>query len=449
MDTSEKADFIQLSKNEVIRRLYSLNKELAFILYQRLNRRKLDAIASMLGIAERTVEEYSSSLNDTFHAKKRNRDDLAQKTYYLMDKYVPKETTWSEWNWPTQNLEDDFLKLPPEPDIKGLEEKAKEKSEAPTEEKKEEPQIKPKDGKPAEEAPYPVEGTPFELKPENITDQGSWQEIIKEIALNRTYQIIAFGVLVFLIFVFIVTRGTPPQFSPSNTPGNTVAALVNTETPTVTLTSTPEPTATIIPTYASTLTSAPTSTPEPTETPTNTSTPEPTFTPTVTPTPEDILLSDDFSKDFSNWKVYNPDKAFLADGQFVSGNFYGTWISTNIEAKNFKITVVTNGGATGTSGVIIAPAFVDPNNYFGFRTNFCDRDWRVNKNNRVQVLTNFDKQCFEKLTVEITVMGNNMDVQINGIEIGSALNNQISSGKLGLMADSYGKIDSVKVIRLP
>lgn len=272
--------------------------------------------------------------------------------------------------------------------------------------------------------------------------ENSQQPIITLIDRRRVFRLLGILLVIIaslIIIILILLRFRIPQ----------IPLIFATRTPenTATPSFTPTTKATITATATFTQTPSPTFTGTSTSTFTSTFTSTPTYT--ATATPETILFEDDFLHGLGKWTIYDTNHAFTGDGWFFSDSFRGVWISTAITATNFKISAIIDGGGTGLPGIVISPAFTDPNNSWWFISNACDRGWTVKLNNQEKILSSYERECFDAGALyEIIVEDGTMTAYINHIKIGSTYNDKVPFGKIGLWV-GMGKIGQVKVISYP
>lgn len=250
------------------------------------------------------------------------------------------------------------------------------------------------------------------------------------------------GILLILLASFWIFRHNQLQTVPTSTIGiidqatNTLRAPSQSaeQLPTLTLTN-PMIQAT------ATLSVTPSITPNPTDTP--------TITPTFTQTPS-ILFSDDFSSGFSKWTVFSPKDAAIIDNKFTSTNARGTWIAVTLpNLNNFEIEIHGSALSTGVTGIIVSPAFVDPSNFLGFRTNVGDRNWEIFRKGGISFATDLERNgFFEEMDIVVKVINKNIQVTINGVNMTSFYNDKIPFGIIGLFCDTVGKIAKITISEL-
>jgi len=412
-----------MNYNETLQILLSLSREESFVLFWKLEGEVHKTISHRINLSEDSVQKISSSIYERFGFKGRKWKKVRDLTITIMRR-VAAPSAWMDWVWPTQSLLDEAR-------ANAIEQVT------PPEARSQEP-IAPKNTQPEPHAEQPSL-FPYPVSPESL------QQKFERWAREPKYQIIAFIVFMILLCIvgaLIATRNHP-LFPPRPT-----RTATNTLLPTSTFTRVP-PTQTSSRTATLTKTLFISKTPTPSKTTTDTSTPTITYTFTPSATPEIILFEDDFSHGLGKWTVYDPNHAFTGDGWFLSDSYSGVWISAEINATNFKISAIVNGGGTGLPTIVISPAFTDPNNSWWFISNSCDRGWKVKINKQERDLTSYERQCFEEGALyEIVAEDGTLTAYINHIKIGSTYNDKIPFGKIGLWV-GMGKIGQVKVISYP
>lgn len=381
-----------MDSRETLNKLANLTREESFVLFWKLREESHQQIALRLDLGIDRVQQFSTSCYRKFGLSGRQWIQLRDKTKIIMAQ-VAHSSEWKDWEWPTKQLLDKLS----EPDDQATQQQVQ---------------------------PQP---------PPQINWQVPWQDQVKEIALNKTYQLLAFGVLVLIVAGIFVGgrffRNPLAQFVPTETIRDTLEAFPSSTVTLILPSATNQPFETI------------TSTPEPT------STPSPTSTATITSTPEDVFVFHDFSDGPGPFEAADPDKVTIVNGLFTGGS----WISIPCELKNFQIEVKGSASTTGTgSGIYIAPAYIDPMNNILFRTNYLEREWRHRENNPSgwELSGTSISPLDPEMTIIATVIDSNIEIKINGVNMSSAFNNKVEFGRIGFFAE-YAGIKSIKIIELP
>jgi hypothetical protein len=381
-----------MNSRETLTILASLTREESFVLFWKLQGKSHKQISDKIGLSEDRVQQFSTSCYRKFGLSGRQWNQLRDKTHITMAQ-VAHSTEWINWEWPTKQLLDKL----------------------------------------SESEDQPIQQQAQPQRPLQINWRVPWQDQVKEIALNKTYQLLAFGVLILLVVGIIIGNRffhTPPaQNTPTETIRDTPAVFPNS---TVTLIH-PSPTNQAIATT--------TSTPEPT------STPAPTSTATITSTPENVFVLHDFSNGLGPFEAADLDKITIVNGLFTGGG----WISIPCDLKNFQIEVKGTASTTGTgTGIYVAPAYIDPMNNILFRTNYLEREWRHRENNPSgwELSGTSISPLDPEMTIIVTVIDSNIEIKINGVNMSSAFNNKVEFGRIGFYAEHAG-IKSIKIIELP
>lgn len=273
----------------------------------------------------------------------------------------------------------------------------------------------------------------------------------------RRLALVLLALIVVLAFIsaYRVFSGNPPAFLATifhTTPTHTLSAEELVDVPTLeTQIPTPTPTTPnrILPTEPPIF---PTDTPNtPSATPTKTTTPTETPTPTVSPTPTPTpWFFDDFENGFRpEWTILS-ETITIVGGEVVNPDPRGGWMYiTAPEAENYVIEYKVNLPSYGFTGFVIAPAYTDPNNNYGFRSNGAERSWVHMQNGVGFFIGETNQDYLIDQSGILTVKGKNYDLEINGVIMPSAYNNLEPQGKIGFHIDNITYLDEIKIVLLP
>lgn len=190
-----------------------------------------------------------------------------------------------------------------------------------------------------------------------------------------------------------------------------------------------------------------TSTVTPSMTPAPSSTPEPTLTATATETPLPPFFYDDFDQGPKpDWVILSDEINFVGGEAVFTGNYGGWMYVAAPDSPDFVLEYKLTNNSSGNWGYMVSPAFVDPNNYYGFRSTCCDQLWIISQNGRYAYIGDIlHNNNLSDQTAIMTVNGSNIDLVINGIIFPSGFNNKIESGLIGFYVDGATRLDEVKI----
>lgn len=119
------------------------------------------------------------------------------------------------------------------------------------------------------------------------------------------------------------------------------------------------------------------------------------------------------------------------------------------DAPNYLIEFKVRFNRTNNWGFMVTPAFVDPSNYYAFRSSWSTHEWVLEKNGRRDTVGDRSLINMEEQSGVVTVQGKNIEININGFDFAPIYNDQIDMGNIGFYIDEETFLDQVRITLLP
>ncbi len=103
------------------------------------------------------------------------------------------------------------------------------------------------------------------------------------------------------------------------------------------------------------------------------------------------------------------------------------------DAPNYLIEFKVRFIKTNNWGLMVAPAFVDPDNFYAFRSNWNNHEWILKKGQPQRTVGETSKLDMEEQVGTMTVQGKNIGIKLNSFEFDPIYNDQIEMGNIGFL----------------
>jgi hypothetical protein len=168
------------------------------------------------------------------------------------------------------------------------------------------------------------------------------------------------------------------------------------------------------------------------------------------PTTSLTIFTDNFENGIkTEWNVINGTPG-IVNGEFTSQSDT-VWLSLALPSKinNYAIEAdLISAGGCGSPGTIIAPVFVDLQNYIGFYATGCNQNWTIVTDGKKTdaALEHENKRGHH---IKLTVQDGNVTLFIEGAEAGSVYNSSLAQGLIGVFMFPQVRIDNFSINSLP